>query len=100
MEHHMQAETHLFECLKDNFGVLVHDPSTGATASIDAPEAAPVEEALQATGWRLTDILVAHHPAAHTAGILELKQRHKCRVTGPRDEIAKIRGVDAAVGEG
>jgi len=96
----MQAETHLFECLKDNFGVLVHDPSTGATASIDAPEAEPVEIALQSTGWRLTDILVTHHHADHTAGILELKQRHKCRVTGPRDEKVKIAGVDAAVGEG
>ena len=96
----MQAETHLFNCLKDNFGVLVHDPSTGATAAIDAPEADPVEAALQATGWRLSDILVTHHHADHTAGILELKERHKCRVTGPRDELSKIRGIDAAVGEG
>ena len=30
----MPAETHLFLCLKDNYGVLLHDPSTGATASI------------------------------------------------------------------
>ena len=27
----MPAETHLFVCLKDNYGVLLHDPSTGAT---------------------------------------------------------------------
>ena len=50
----MPAETHLFKCLKDNFGVLLHDPSTGATAAIDAPEAAPVEAALAERGWRLT----------------------------------------------
>ena len=37
-----RAETRLFLCLKDNYGVLVYDPSTGATAAIDAPEAAPV----------------------------------------------------------
>ena len=42
----MPAETHLFLCLKDNFGVLLHDPTTGATAAIDAPEADPVEKAL------------------------------------------------------
>jgi len=54
----MAAETHLFMCLKDNFGVLLHDPATGATAAIDAPEAAPVEAALKAKGWKLTDILV------------------------------------------
>ena len=35
----MPAQTRLFLCLKDNFGVLVHDPASGATAAIDAPEA-------------------------------------------------------------
>ena len=39
----MPAQTYLFGCLSDNFGVLLHDPETGATASIDAPEAGPVE---------------------------------------------------------
>ena len=72
----MPAQTHLFLCLKDNYGVLLHDPATGATAAIDAPEAAPVEAALKATGWKLTDILVTHHHADHTGGIAELKQQH------------------------
>ncbi len=53
--------------------MLLHDPGTGATAAIDAPEAAPVEAALKATGWKLTDILVTHHHADHTDGIAELK---------------------------
>ena len=70
----MTAQIHLFPCLKDNFGVLLHDSASGATAAIDAPEAAPVEAALKATGWRLTDILVTHHHADHTGGIAELKQ--------------------------
>src|SRR5271155_774165 len=96
----MPAETHLFPCLSDNFGVLIHDPETGATASIDAPEAAPVEAALQKTGWRLTDILVTHHHNDHTAGIGELKARHKCRVVAPRNEAARIAHVDETVGEG
>ena len=96
----MPAETHLFLCLKDNFGVLLHDPSTGATAAIDAPEAAPVEAALAATGWRLTDILVTHHHGDHTAGIAALKAKHSCRVTAPREQKAKIPAVDTTVGEG
>ena len=65
----MPAEVRLFRCLKDNYGVLLHDSETGATASIDAPEAAPVEAALRETGWRLSDILVTHHHADHTDGI-------------------------------
>jgi hydroxyacylglutathione hydrolase len=96
----MPAKTHLFRCLKDNFGVLLHDPASGATAAIDAPEAAPVEAALQATGWRLSDILVTHHHADHTGGIAELKARHGCRVTAPRQEAARIPAVDATVGGG
>ena len=37
----MAAEIRLFPCLSDNFGYLIHDPATKATASIDAPEARP-----------------------------------------------------------
>jgi hydroxyacylglutathione hydrolase len=96
----MTAKTHLFNCLQDNFGVLVHDPASGATAAIDAPEAAPVEAALAATGWRLSDILVTHHHGDHTAGIPDLKRRHGCRVVAPRSEASRIPLVDVAVGEG
>src|SRR5712672_2473557 len=95
----MAAQTQLFLCLKDNFGVLLHDPASGATAAIDAPEAAAVEAALRATGWRLTDILVTHHHHDHTGGIAELKQRHRCRVVAPDAEADGIPLVDATVRE-
>ncbi len=96
----MPAETHIFLCLKDNYGVLLHDPATGATAAIDAPEAAPVDAALTEKGWRLTDILVTHHHADHTGGIAELKKKHLCRVVAPRREAAKIPNIDVTVREG
>jgi hydroxyacylglutathione hydrolase len=95
----MAAQTRLFLCLTDNYGVLLHDQESGATAAIDAPEAAPVEAALKASGWRLTDILVTHHHADHTGGIAELKQRHRCRVVAPHGEAARIPLVDATVRE-
>ena len=96
----MVAETRLFLCLSDNYGVLLHDPESGATASIDAPEVAPIEAALKATGWKLTDILVTHHHHDHTGGIQALKEKHKCRVVAPAAEAAKIPGVDETVREG
>jgi hydroxyacylglutathione hydrolase len=96
----MAAQTYLFPCLSDNYGVLLHDPDGGATAAIDAPEAKAVEEALAKTGWRLTDILVTHHHGDHTAGIGALKARHTCRVVAPRNEAARIAQVDETVGEG
>src|SRR5438034_3235281 len=96
----MPAQTRLFTCLKDNFGVLVHDPISGATAAIDAPEAAPIEAALKSTGWKLTDILVTHHHADHTDGIKALKGKYKCRVVAPAAEAATIPAVDETMREG
>jgi len=96
----MPAQTKLFPCLTDNYGVLLHDPQSGATAAIDAPEAPPIERALAEAGWRLTDILVTHHHGDHTAGIPALKQKHKCRVVAPRNEAQRIADVDETVGEG
>ncbi len=94
------AEIRLFLCLKDNYGVLVHDPASGATAAIDAPEEEPIEVALAASGWKLSDILITHHHHDHTGGIRALKQRHGARVVAPRDEAAKIPAVDETVGDG
>jgi hydroxyacylglutathione hydrolase len=96
----MAAEIRLFTCLSDNFGYLVHDPDTGATASIDAPEAAPIINALDEEGWRLTDILVTHHHHDHVGGIAELKQKYGCRVTGPHDKSTRIANVDLRVANG
>jgi hydroxyacylglutathione hydrolase len=96
----MLAETRLFRCLNDNYGVLLHDPASGATAAIDAPEAGPIEAALKATGWKLTDILVTHHHADHTGGIQALKDKYKCRVVAPSAEAEKIPAVDQTVREG
>src|SRR5215216_615136 len=96
----MTAETHLFLCLQDNYGVLVHDKASGATAAIDAPESGPVEAALNQTGWKLTDIFVTHHHGDHTGGIADLKKRHRCRVVAPHNEAQRIPLVDDTVAEG
>lgn len=101
----MPARVHQFRCLTDNYGVLVHDPETRATAAIDAPEAGPVLAALDAQGWELTDVLVTHHHADHTQGLPGLKARYpQARVTGPAKERAKIEAhlqgpLDVAVAE-
>jgi len=93
-------EIRLFPCLSDNYGVLIHDGVSGVTASIDAPEEAAVEQALQENGWKLTHILVTHHHADHTQGIPGLKAKYGCTVVGPRAEAAKIPDLDEQVGEG
>jgi hydroxyacylglutathione hydrolase len=96
----MAAEIRLFPCLSDNFGYLIHDPVSKATASIDAPEAGPIIQALQREGWKLTDILVTHHHADHVGGIAELKAKYNCRVVAPYDKAVPIEQVDERVREG
>jgi hydroxyacylglutathione hydrolase len=93
----MAADIRVFTCLSDNFGYLVHDTETGATASIDAPEAGPIIKALEAEGWTLTDILITHHHGDHVGGVAELKARYGCRVVAPHDRTAKIANVDLRV---
>jgi hydroxyacylglutathione hydrolase len=96
----MAAEVRLFPCLTDNFGYLVHDPQTKATASIDAPEAAPIIRALEREGWGLTDILITHHHHDHVGGVAELKQKYQCRVVAPNDNTTRISNVDLRAGQG
>jgi len=96
----MAADIRAFTCLSDNFGYLIHDPATKATASIDAPEAAAIIRALEQEGWTLTDILVTHHHHDHVGGIAELKQKYGCRVVAPHDQTTAIADVDLRVANG
>lgn len=95
-----ELEIHQFPCLSDNYGVLIHDPAEGVTASIDAPDAAAVTAALADTGWTLSHILTTHYHADHTGGNEALKAATGCTIVGPRAEAARVPGLDVEVGEG
>ncbi len=95
-----KLEIHQFPCLSDNYGVLVHDPETGATASIDAPELAPIERALAETGWQLSHVLVTHHHADHTDANLPLKDKYGVTIVGNGADAARIPGIDVHVEDG
>src|ERR1700744_1111871 len=96
----MAAEIRTFNCLSDNFGYLIHDDVTKATASIDAPEAGPIIDALEREGWDLTDLLITHHHHDHVGGVAELKQKYGCRVVAPHDKTTKIANVDLRAAHG
>lgn len=95
-----RLQIHQFPCLSDNYGYLVHEPSSGATAAIDTPEVKPILAALEEKGWKLTHILNTHHHFDHAGGNAELKEKTGCTVTGPKGEKDLIPGIDRAVGEG
>lgn len=96
----MSAQIHVFRCLEDNIGALIHDPNTGACAAIDAPEEGPILAALSETGWRLSDILVTHRHGDHVQAIEPLKQRTGCRVVAPVKARDFVPAADAFVREG
>lgn len=93
-------EIEQFMCRSDNFGALIHDPDSGDTASIDAPEERPIREALERRGWSLTHILTTHRHGDHVEGNAELKRRYGARVIGPEAEASSIPGIDQQVSEG
>lgn len=97
----MTTHIHQFICLKDNYGVLIHDSGSGATAAIDAPDADTIIAAAASQGWELTDLLITHHHADHIQGIPGLRARFpKLRVAGPAKEAARIGALDAELSEG
>ncbi len=97
----MTMSIHQYPCLKDNYGALVHDSTTGATACVDVPEAGPTLAALAERGWALTDILITHHHADHIQGVPEVKAKFpKARIWGPAKDKARIAFLDHELKEG
>ena len=93
-------EIELFSCRSDNFGVLLHDPARGATASIDAPEEKPILDALARRGWTLSHIFTTHHHGDHVEANLALKERFGATIIGPAREALRIPGIDRKVDGG
>jgi len=91
---------HMFPCLADNYGYLLHDEESGATAAVDTPDAGEIARQLDAKGWHLTHILNTHHHGDHAGGNLELKAKTGCTIVGPQADAARIPGIDRGVGEG
>jgi hydroxyacylglutathione hydrolase len=96
----MTIEVHQFPCLNDNYGFLIHDPQTGATATIDTPEVVAINAALEEKDWQLTHILNTHHHFDHAGGNEELKERWSCTVVGADNDAARIPGIDVRVADG
>jgi hydroxyacylglutathione hydrolase len=89
-------EIALFPCLSDNYGLLLHDPETGATAAIDTPDAREIAAQCAARGWTLTDIWNTHWHPDHTGGNVALKRRYKAHVRGP-DRTDPLPAIDVTM---
>ena len=90
-------QVHQFPCLDDNYGYLLHDPTTGSTAAIDTPDAKTYSSALKERGWTLTHVWNTHHHWDHTGGNVDLKANGGVSIWGPEAEASKIPGLDQPV---
>jgi hydroxyacylglutathione hydrolase len=85
-------------CLSDNYAYLVKGPD--GVCLIDAPEAGPIIDALEARGWTLGTILITHHHHDHVGGVEELRGRYGCEVMGPEAERDKLPPIDMGLSDG
>src|SRR5262249_26177261 len=93
-------QIHQFPCLSDNYGFLIHDTETGATATIDTPDADEILRQAKAKGWRITDIWNTHWHPDHAGGNAAIKEKPGAKVTGPA-EVERIGAApDRVVDEG
>lgn len=96
----MPLEIVTVPCRTDNYAFIAHDPKTGDTALIDIPEAAPILAALDARGWRLTDILITHHHLDHVEGLADVLAKHPAKVSGAAEDAHRLPKLDVALSEG
>ena len=90
-------EVHMFPCLSDNYGFLIHDHVNNLTATIDTPEVTAIEKALNENNWSLTHIINTHHHYDHAGGNLELKNKTGCTIIGPAVDQSRIPGIDQCI---
>ena len=91
---------HIFPCLNDNYGLLLHEPKSGLTASIDTPDGEAIAKQCDELGLTLTHIFNTHHHHDHVGGNLMLKDKYGLQIIGPKADEGLIPGIDTAYEDG
>ncbi|MBA2932622.1 hydroxyacylglutathione hydrolase [Sphingomonas sp. CGMCC 1.13654] len=85
--------------LSDNYVWLLHDDASGETVAVDPGEAPPVLAAVEARGWRITQVWNTHWHSDHVGGNADIKAATGAVITGPYEE-GRIPTLDRVIGEG
>ncbi len=96
----MPHEIVTIPCLSDNYAFLVHDPVSGATALVDAPEPGPILAELKQRDWTLSHVLLTHHHWDHIDGLGDILAAHPARVIGATADAHRLPTLDTALVEG
>ena len=95
----MPLEIHQFPCLSDNYGYLIHDPSSGETAAIDTPNGKEYVRQAEAKGWKITQIWNTHWHPDHAGGNKDIVEAHGATIIAPQ-EVEKLSSIDRVVKHG
>ena len=91
----------IVKVLKDNYTYLVLDEPSRSCLIIDPPEVAPVEERMNALGYKAAAIWLTHHHNDHIAGVPGLLQLYpNLEVVCSRRDSARISSSTRSVSEG
>jgi len=85
--------------LTDNYVWLIHDSDSGETAAVDPSVTEPVIAAVEARGWRLTQVLNTHWHPDHTGGNAGIQAATGAPITAPA-EAERVSKVDRIISEG
>ena len=94
----MITKIHPIPAFTDNYIWAVLEANTNNVCVVDPGDARPVIDYLESHNLQLSDILITHHHPDHTGGILQLRDKYSCRVTGPGS--SNINGLSEQVAEG
>lgn len=95
----MSMKITIIPTLDDNYTYLL-EASNGETAIIDAGDAAPIIEVLEAKGLGLNHILLTHHHYDHIDGAPALKQHYNAKIAAPKKDNHRIPNIDTELSEG
>ena len=96
----MPLEIVTVPCLTDNYAFLAHDPETGETAVVDAPDSGPILAALEERGWRADVVILTHHHADHVQGLADIMDAHHPKVAGAAADAERLPALDIQLAEG
>jgi hydroxyacylglutathione hydrolase len=92
---------HRFKCRTDNIGYLLCDETSKRAVLVDAPELAPILQALNAQQVQPTDLLITHQHPDHIAAVADVQRLFpNIRVYAPKRSALCAAFNPIGVGEG
>ena len=96
----MSFELITIPCLSDNYAFLLYNEENRSALLVDAPEASPINEALDKNNLILEQIFLTHHHADHVDGLSGILEKHDPLIIGAQADINRLPKLDKYVRPG